>query len=159
MHDWLDKTYQLQLEAYHTDLHALGDEELREYLRWNHTAAVLELSEMLEETRWKPWANFNEGDPVIPDKQAYIKEAVDVGHFLANMLVAGGVTDEEYWGAYREKMQVNRERQLRAGGYESRRGVDKCISCGRAFEDVGPAVVDGYSGWCARCAKEATPSV
>lgn len=32
-------------------------------------------------------------------------------HFLANILVAIGVTDDELEGAYREKQAVNRQRQ------------------------------------------------
>ena len=137
MDDWLRKTRELQTEAYGTDPHSLTGREQASYITWNHTATVLELSEMLEETRWKPWATLNEGDPVIPDKAAYIKECVDALHFIANMLVAGQVTDEELWDSYRAKMEVNRERQRRAGGYQSRKGVDKCGVCGRSFDDVG----------------------
>lgn len=36
---------------------------------------------------------------------------MDVNHFIANMLVAVGVTDEEWEAAYRAKQQVNRDRQ------------------------------------------------
>jgi hypothetical protein len=160
MDDWLEKTYTLQLEAYGNDLHALSKEELREYLRWNHTAAVVELSEMIEETRWKTWVEFDpETDDVIINKRSFIKEAVDAGHFIANMLVAGGVTDKEYWDAYLEKMETNRERQRRKNGYQSRRGVDKCTSCGRSFDDVGRAVTDAFPDQCATCEKEAARGV
>lgn len=137
MDDWLEQTRKLQVEAYGKDPASLEGDELADYIRWNHTAAVVELSEMLEEVRWKPWSVRADDEPVIPNKQAYIKEAVDVGHFIANMLVAGGVSTDEYWEAYRAKMQVNRERQLRDGGYQSRKGVDKCANCGRSFDDVG----------------------
>lgn len=159
MDDWLKETLNLQIEAYGEDPSALEGRELATFLAWNHTAAVIELSELLEETRWKPWAVLNDGDPVIPDKSAFIKEAVDVGHFIANMLVAGGVTDDEYWNAYRAKMQVNRERQLRKGGYASRTGVDKCVSCKRSFDDVGEAISADLIGYCARCESELTPNV
>lgn len=150
MDDWLSETRYLQTQAYGRDPYTLEGEAQRDYIRWNHTAAVVELSEMLEETRWKPWAVLAEGEPVIPDRKAYIKEAVDTLHFVANMLVAGQVTDEEFWEAYREKMEVNRQRQLRVGGYQSRRGVDKCELCGRSFDDVGES---HETGVCTKCSK------
>lgn len=153
MDDWLKKTRELQIEAYGRDPQALDGDDLAEYITWNHSAAVVELSEMLEEVRWKPWSVRKPEDPVIPDKAAFIKEAVDVGHFIANMLVAGGVSDSEYWDAYLAKMQVNRERQLREGGYQSRRGVDKCVNCLRSFDDVGESkLIDQY---CVKCETEA----
>ncbi len=147
---WLEETHRLQLEAYGTDLHALEGQDLRDYLVWNHTAAVIELGECLEETKWKPWANWSPGDPVIPDKAAYLKEAVDALHFAANMLVAGRVTTEELNASYAAKMQVNRERQARTGGYASEKGVDKCPLCRRSFDDVGRA--EG-SLVCVKCAE------
>ena len=134
---WLDETRKLQLEAYGNDLDSIEGQDLRTYLTWNHSAAVIELGELLEEVRWKPWAVWEEGDPVIPDRRAFVSEAVDVLHFVANMLCAGGVTDDELDAAYRKKMQTNRDRQLRKGGYQSKRGVDKCVHCGRSFDDVG----------------------
>lgn len=142
MDDWLEKTRELQIGSYGTDPSKLDGDEQADYIRWNHTAAVVELSEMLEETRWKPWVARGPNDAVIPNKAAYIKEAVDAAHFIANMLVAGGVSTQEFWDAYRAKMEVNRQRQLREGGYQSRKGVDKCIACGRSFDDVGQGFDD-----------------
>ena len=136
---WLEKTRVLQLEAYGNDLDAIEGQELRTYLTWNHSAAVIEMGELLEEVRWKPWANWEEGDPVVPNHGAFVSEAVDVLHFVANMLCAAGVTDEELDTAYQKKMAVNRERQARSGGYQSIKGIDKCERCGRSFDDVGRA--------------------
>ena len=148
---WLDETRKLQLEAYGNDLDAIEGQELRTYLTWNHSAAVIELGEMLEEVRWKPWAAWSEGDAVIPDKSAFTSEAVDVLHFIANSLAAAGVTDEELDAAYQKKMTVNRERQLRKGGYQSKRGVDKCTRCRRSFDDVGRSDIASY---CPKCVEE-----
>ena len=138
---WLDETRKLQLEAYGNDLDAIEGQDLRTYLTWNHSAAVIEMGELLEESRWKPWAAWEDGDPVVPNKKAFTSEAVDVLHFVANMLCAAGVTDEELDAAYKAKMAVNRERQKRAGGYLSVRGIDKCENCGRSFDDVGAAPI------------------
>ena len=160
---WLEETKKLQLEAYGAEPHKLEGEALRYYLTWNHTAAVLELGEMIEETRWKPWSNWQSGDVVIPDKGPYIKEAVDALHFVANLLVAGRVTTEELNAGYRAKMQVNRDRQAKEGGYVSQKGVDKCPACARSYEDAGKSDVfsrregeGGVDGFlCRICKREA----
>ena len=75
--NWLYETRKLQLEAYGNDLDAIDGQDLRTYLTWNHSAAVIEMGELLEESRWKPWANWSEGDSVIPDIKAFTSEAVD----------------------------------------------------------------------------------
>jgi hypothetical protein len=118
---------------------------------WNSLAAIKEISEATDETRWKPWAVLEEDEEVI-DKDAFLKEIVDVEHFLANLLVAAGVTDEEHDAAYLAKMQVNRERMAQAGGYQSRKGIDKCELCGRSFDDVGES---HETGVCTKCSKVA----
>lgn len=151
---WLEETRKLQLEAYGNDLHALEGFDLRYYLTWNHSAAIIELGEMLEESRWKPWDNTDlSRDPVIPDVDPFTKEAVDALHFVANMLVAGRVDKDRLNAAYRAKMRVNRERQLREGGYDSRVGVDKCERCRRSFDDVGKS--EALENSCLKCETEA----
>lgn len=151
--DWLDQTYKLQLEAYNNDLHELDGFDLRYYLTWNHSAAVAEMTEMLEETRWKPWDSTDlANDAIVPDKKAFTKEAVDVLHFIANMLVAAKVTTAELNDVYTEKMAVNRERQLRKGGYQSKVGQDKCLVCRRSFDDVGASTA--MPGHCVKCEAE-----
>lgn len=152
MDDWLRKTRELQILSYGQDPAELMGKDLQFYVIWNSLAAVKEISEATDETRWKPWAVLEEGEEVI-DKDAFLKEIVDVNHFLANLLVAAGVSDEEYWAAYEAKMQVNRERMARDGGYQSRRGVDKCVNCLRSFDDVSESkVIDQY---CVKCETEA----
>lgn len=47
---------------------------------------------------------------------------MDVLHFIANALVAIGVTDDELEEAYREKQRINRERQ--ATGYVAASGKE-----------------------------------
>lgn len=137
---WLAETKKLQEESFGFDFDALADSKRdhADYIRTNAIAAVAEIVEALEETRWKPWAK-NGVLAVVPDKRAFAKEMVDCLHFISNALVSAGVTDEEFNELYLEKMQVNRERQARAGGYQSVTGVDKCPVCRRSFDDVGQA--------------------
>lgn len=75
----------------------------------------MELAEASREFSWKSWARdmpFNNRERILP-------ELVDVAHFVANMLTAMGVDDEEWESAYREKQQINRQRQL--DGYTARK--------------------------------------
>lgn len=135
MDDWLKRTREIQTSTYGRDPQELVGEEQAEFIRWNILAAVAELVEALEETRWKPWAN--KSDVIIENPEAFASEMVDVQMFIANCLVTAGITDEQHARIYRSKWQKNIERQERDGGYESRRGVDKCVLCGRSFDDVG----------------------
>lgn len=41
-----------------------------------------------------------------------LDEIVDVLHFVANMLVAIGVTDDELEASYKAKQAINRQRQI-----------------------------------------------
>lgn len=144
---WLPSTKALQERAFGY-VFPLKDDALADYVTWNHTAAVLELGELLNEVGWKPWAQ-----PRGWVNQAKaITELVDVLHFVANIAVALGVDEAELWAAYRAKQRVNAERQAR--GYD---GVtEKCPVCRRATDD-GPEV-DGpsYLPYCgAGCAAAA----
>jgi len=137
MENWLSTTRKIQTDTYGRDPSTLQGPEQAEFVRWNVLAAVAELIEALEETRWKPWAKTDEGEDVIPDSQAMASELVDVSMFVANLLVTAGVSDADYERIYHAKWAKNIERQERAGGYQSRRGVDKCTVCARSFDDVG----------------------
>lgn len=146
---WLHSTRQLQTEAYGIDYsvfdtsHADGINALVEYMRWNMLAIDDELAEMRKAISWKPWQH----DDPYADVEEVVKEAVDVLHFVANILVASGATDEALDAFYREKMQRNRERQL--GGYRVRDAGVKCIRCARALDDVGVSSIDVTV--CAKC--------
>lgn len=123
---WLASTRQLQEESFGVNPEGMSGEELADYIAYNHSALVVELGEFMAEVGWKPW--------VKPrgwvNREQAVRELIDVGHFLANLCCALGVTDEEWEARYREKQAVNRERQER--GYDGR--SEKC-ECGRAFED------------------------
>lgn len=111
---WLDETRELQISAYGTDPAALEGDELADFIIWNHTAAVVELSEFLAETKWKPWVKTRG----IVNRSEAIDELVDVAHFIANLAVAMGCDDDEWERRYVDKMIINRARQ--ANGYEGR---------------------------------------
>ena len=72
---------------------------------------------MSVEYSWKHWAT----DAPFVERQRVLEEAVDAGHFLANILVAIGVTDEEWEEAYQAKQERNRER-MRSKTYSARKG-------------------------------------
>jgi hypothetical protein len=133
--NWLAETKKLQEEAY-SIIYAKfeGDQPHRlnniiEYLRWNMLAIDDELAEIRKEISWKPWQH---DDPYV-NRQAVIKECVDVLHFVANIICAVGGTDDVLDEMYVDKMQVNRDRQLK--GYKVKDDGVKCGKCTRALDD------------------------
>lgn len=126
---WLESTKKLQEKSFGFTLPLDEGDALADYVTWNHSALVLEAGELLSEFGWKKWANPRGW----VNRELALKEAVDVGHFLANILAAIGVTDEEWEAAYQAKQQVNRDR-MSSGTYD---GVStKCPGCKRAYDDV-----------------------
>lgn len=122
---WLESTVALQSEAYGFDYDKLRDpgetvvlSAHQYYNTWNALAAMIELAEMTIEFKWKPWAV---ADPVFVNTARLLEEAVDVGHFIANLLTGAGVTDEQYVAAYKAKQDKNRRRAA-SGSYSSRKG-------------------------------------
>jgi dUTPase len=149
---WIAQTRKLQEEAYGMDYSQFtgaGDTStaaLVEYISWNTKAAVHELVELDGETSWKPWQH----DEPYVNRHEVVKEAVDVLHFVANVLAAVGVTDQQLTEVYLEKMGVNRRRQLE--GYKVLDPGVKCRVCKRALDDVVPDIDDATV--CAACATE-----
>lgn len=123
---WLESTRQLQTEHFGVTYPLVG-EALADYVTVNHSALVLEASELLSEFGWKPWAQQRGW----VNRANALKEAVDVAHFLANILCAIGVTDKEWVAAYQAKQEVNRRRQR--DGYDGVAG--KCPKCRRSYDD------------------------
>lgn len=129
---WLESTRDLQRVAYGKDPGSLEGNERGEY--WTSMMFALndEVSEFGKEVHWKPWSK-NRGD--IIDRSAAIGELVDAQHFIANLLLSIGATEDEFWEAYREKQARNRARQATAGGYDSKKS--KCPNCGRELDKQG----------------------
>lgn len=128
---WLASTLELQRAAFGWDWDAIRKQDdypevLARSTTENFAAAVVELGEAMAEVGWKSWATKRGW----VNRQAFLTEVVDAAHFIANMLVAVGVTDAEYEAAYQAKQQVNRDR-MASGTYD---GVsDKCPDCRRAY--------------------------
>lgn len=108
---WLESTRALQRDAFGLDprLMESNPTEQARSVKENFVAAVVELVELLNEVKWKYWSHE---EPWVR-RERVLKEAVDVCHFIGNILVAVGITDEEYEEAYREKQRENAERQRR----------------------------------------------
>lgn len=123
---WLESTRQLQEEFYGA-IYPIQGEALADYVVMNHSALVAEATELLSEFGWKAWVK----DRGWVNRENALKEAVDVAHFLGNILSAIGVTDQEWEDAYRAKQEVNRQRQR--DGYDGING--KCQMCKRSFDD------------------------
>lgn len=106
---WLESTVALQRDAYGFDPARL-ERDVRtraDAIRDNVLPLVVEAVELLDNVSWKYWAH----DEPFVDRERVLKEAVDVAHFLANVLTAIGATDEEFWEAYRRKQAANAARQ------------------------------------------------
>lgn len=146
--NWLRRTEDLQKNVYLINYDEMeGDtpeaiRKLVEYMRWNMLAIDDELAEMRQAISWKPWQH----DEPYADREEVIKEAVDVLHFVANIIVACGGTDEMLDRFYLEKMDRNKERQL--NGYKVKDSGVKCALCTRALDDVGRS---GSPDICAKC--------
>lgn len=123
----LNSQRELQKKHFKTDISTLDPEQRAAYIRDMSLALTDELHEALNETGWKPWAtsrHFN--------REAFIGEMIDVLHFWCNLILLANVSEEDIVNVYCAKAEKNARRQM--AGYD---GVSsKCITCGRAFDDV-----------------------
>jgi hypothetical protein len=154
---WLMSTRWLQEVAYNTFPDQLEGDEFAEFMRFNALGLHTELSELMQEIPWKPWASVR-GRPDEKHRRKAVVEAVDVLHFMANILTALRVSDEELTAAYRAKMIRNLERQRE--GYT---GQDKCGECGRAPDEPPPTQIydlpPGPEKYCPYCLAEDRPGI
>lgn len=125
--NWLESTANLQAESFGIDVTSIKGEDFAEYAIWNTLAAIDELTEFLGEVKWKPWVSSGRGSA---NRDAAVGELIDVSHFIANLAVALGCTDDEWVLRYQEKQEINRQRQR--DGYT---GLNKCSQCKRALDD------------------------
>lgn len=112
---WLASTKELQEQAYGHDFRAMQRSArlMCDYLTHMSFAAINELVEAAYEFEWKRWTT----DQPWYDRDAIVEELIDVAHFIGNMAVALGVSDEEWARRYTAKQQRNRERmENRYGG-------------------------------------------
>lgn len=114
---WLESTVALQRDFFGQGTGDRSTSEIAASIKDNSFAIFVELAEMAVEYSWKHWAT----DEPFVNRERVLKEAVDVGHFLANILVANGITDAEYEAAYQAKQEINRER-MRSKTYSAKKG-------------------------------------
>lgn len=116
---WLGSTEVLQRESFGFDWEKIGrtPANVAASLKDNTFAAHVELSEASVEYSWKHWAV----DESFVNRDRVLAELVDVGHFVANMLIALGVDDVEWETAYRAKQDKNR-RRMATGTYSAKKG-------------------------------------
>lgn len=127
--NWLESARQLQEVAYDAYYDRMDDETRADSMMTMLLAAHAEITEMGQECGWKPWAQPRGWI----NREAVISEAVDVLHFVANMLTHANCTGKELTEAYKAKQQKNLDRQLE--GYD---GVsDKCPGCKKCYVDPG----------------------
>jgi hypothetical protein len=139
---------ELQERTYGFNFIDMKQAEWIQYIRDQHQALGMELSEVLDEVDWKPWTT-NERPPI--NRDAFVGELIDVIHFWLNMLfpVCAKMTPteiaDEVFTRFAMKNRVNAERQ--ANGYD---GVStKCGGCGRALDDIAVRCTrEGDQGYC-----------
>lgn len=105
---WLAHTKHVQQEVFGYNFDTMTTVEKTEYLKNMVFAAEREIDEITREFSWKPWAH---DEPFI-NAIRILAEVVDALHFLANILVSLGFTDQDLWKAYCAKAEINAERQL-----------------------------------------------
>lgn len=127
---WLESTKWLQETAFHIDFSTLRGHALADYILMNAYSVNDEISEATGEFRWKPWDRQR---GTFIDRDAFVHELVDAAHFIANMAVAAGVTDEEWERLYRGKQERNVKRQKH--GYDA--VGSKCPDCKRELDKPG----------------------
>ena len=104
-----------------------------EAIKGNIFALEHELHELVDEMSWKDWTV---GEPYI-NRDAAVKELVDVLCFFLNICLHLGVTPDELLTRYVEKNVINHRRQD-----ESYDGVTtKCPNCRRALDDGYVALI------------------
>ena len=110
LRQFIDTAVQVQADVYGVEVLQLDGEAFAEYMRTNTLAAMVELSEFLQELPWKPWK-----DEGRPDEDAYrraVVELADVLIFVFNLAAALGVTGDRLEQAIVDKINVNILRQV-----------------------------------------------
>lgn len=116
----------LQEESFGFNFDTMTDEEKITFITWNTLAMTDELHEALAETGWKPWASSKH-----INRKEFVGELIDALHFLANLFVVVGASEEEILERYKAKRDVNAKRQ--AEGYDGVSTKDPIT--GRALDE------------------------
>lgn len=78
----------------------------QQYIKDMVLAAQVELTEVLNETSWKPWKKQQETHPL-----KYKQELADLLHFFVNLCLAAEMTPKELFNLYMDKNKENIDRK------------------------------------------------
>jgi hypothetical protein len=112
---WLADTARIQREVF------MLEPDSVQYAREQAWALVAEVVEAIAELPWKdqrdglPEVTRNALSAVVgPEARARAqREVIDVAHFLANLAVAVGLDDREFWAEYNRKTCANIDKRRR----------------------------------------------
>lgn len=105
MSDKLDMMFSMQYHLQKRLNYVFKDFD-NHYFNLMYIGCITELSEVMENTKWKPWKKSSHND-IGKVKE----ELVDVLHFFINMCLACNFTSEELYHMYIEKNNENNRRQ------------------------------------------------
>lgn len=118
---------QLQMPPHRTAPKDLSLKDKGEFFRSQAFALDDEIHEAGNEISWKPWASGE-----FLNREQYAGELIDAWHFLMNLMLLVGMTEEEIYEKYMAKRQKNIQRQML--GYDG--VVGKCSYCHRDLEEA-----------------------
>jgi hypothetical protein len=128
----------LQAGAYGIEYAKMDQDARVQYIRDQHQALIMEMSEVLDEVDWKPWTKpYSVETGRFIHRDEFVGELVDVLHFWINMVLAVSgkmsATEiaDEIFTRYALKNRTNTQRQV--DGYDGKK--TKCGGCGRALDD------------------------
>lgn len=130
----VQQAYETRLRVPTVPLH-MTDEQRIIYVKDMGHAIIREFYEYLDELKWKPWSDR----PSFFNRKAAFGEAVDMYHFVMNLLMAAAPDGADptdvarmLFTEYRTKNAENQRRALE--GYDA--VSDKCPSCNRDLRDL-----------------------
>lgn len=103
--------WQDQVDNYGLDFDRMDEVEGRAHITMMATALSVEVSEFIEEFQWKAWKEPTADFPIRNSSDKVAAEAVDVLHFLAHLLNAAGVSEDDLNEAMAIKRAENERRQ------------------------------------------------
>jgi dimeric dUTPase (all-alpha-NTP-PPase superfamily) len=105
--DMLYKIFEKQKQL-QRNLNTYPEEFDEQYIKDHIFAAIVELTEILNETPWKPWKKQQE-----LNSQRYKEEIADLLHFVINLCIVARIEPEQLYDLYMDKNKVNIERKQR----------------------------------------------
>ena len=88
-----------------------AQKEWAEKMAYNILASHAEHTELLEWLPWKNWKTYGDMEPEAIQEARY--EAIDILHFVMNMMMLLGMKPEMIYDMFMRKQQENRNRQER----------------------------------------------